>query len=561
MVKRRVDRGQAILLAVVGLLILAIGMYTSYNLSRAVYEKIQLQNAADAAAYSVATLEARTFNFISFANRAQVANYVQMLESQSLLSNATFIEGMTGWMGDVLISVGFWLRILAPEAGDLLVQAGRVLEANHDAWSAVIENAMEPWQPRFVQLKTAENSALYAVSLMLALSTAMQVADGAHHIAMDNDPDAQRTPISLALNGLNFASYISAFDAASLDMCSSDADSQRAKRLMAELVHASRRGTAPQTSEDFVVSRNALSTLENLLGSLASFEQAGSERQRRRARNAVQPFFDLLETLKLNFVGTGKMLVQGDRTFPDPDDTGEQRPDRSALVRADTLLAKDTITRRGSLSIFPGWQTDDGVFASVVSTPEAGLHCRYVKPADYGSPMPMRILVTLPRGNDFKCEREDNHIWRGLFGKGGIQPFLTFNPGLEPAVPLLSERTSFKQPSVWVALTKRPEAMALAGDRDLDFEIEQGRSGTAALDARIGEGGIMNTGLGAGMHAWARAQVYYHRPGAWQEPPNFFNPFWGARLAPKNVLIKGVGADLGLPSLFSQLVADNVMMH
>ena len=72
-------------LAVVAMVVLAVGMYTTYNLSRTVYEKIQLQNAADATAYSLATLEARTFNFIAFSNRAQVANYVQMLEAQSLL--------------------------------------------------------------------------------------------------------------------------------------------------------------------------------------------------------------------------------------------------------------------------------------------------------------------------------------------------------------------------------------------------------------------------------------------------------------------------------------------
>lgn len=35
-----------------------------------------------------------------------------------------------------------------------------------------------------------------------------------------------------------------------------------------------------------------------------------------------------------------------------------------------------------------------------------------------------------------------------------------------------------------------------------------------------------------GMHAWARSQVYYHRPGTWTEPPNMFNPFWRPKLSP-----------------------------
>ena len=29
-----------------------------------------------------------------------------------------------------------------------------------------------------------------------------------------------------------------------------------------------------------------------------------------------------------------------------------------------------------------------------------------------------------------------------------------------------------------------------------------------------------------------RAIAYYHRPGDWREPPNLFNPFWGAKLMP-----------------------------
>jgi hypothetical protein len=36
----------------------------------------------------------------------------------------------------------------------------------------------------------------------------------------------------------------------------------------------------------------------------------------------------------------------------------------------------------------------------------------------------------------------------------------------------------------------------------------------------------------SGMHAWARSQVYYHRPGTWAEPPNFFNPYWKPKLSP-----------------------------
>ncbi|MFC1482519.1 hypothetical protein ACFL51_01805 [Myxococcota bacterium] len=43
--------------------------------------------------------------------------------------------------------------------------------------------------------------------------------------------------------------------------------------------------------------------------------------------------------------------------------------------------------------------------------------------------------------------------------------------------------------------------------------------------------------------------VYYHRPGVWEEHPNFFNPFWRARLAP-------VGAKL--MNIFDQLIGSKI---
>ena len=41
----------------------------------------------------------------------------------------------------------------------------------------------------------------------------------------------------------------------------------------------------------------------------------------------------------------------------------------------------------------------------------------------------------------------------------------------------------------------------------------------------------MNQGMAGGMTVVARGQVYYHRPGNWNEQPNFFNPYWRPRLA------------------------------
>jgi len=54
-------------------------------------EKIQLQNAADAVAYSVSVLEARDLNYMSYMNRAMIANEVAVGQLVGLLSWASHI--------------------------------------------------------------------------------------------------------------------------------------------------------------------------------------------------------------------------------------------------------------------------------------------------------------------------------------------------------------------------------------------------------------------------------------------------------------------------------------
>ena len=55
----RRQRGQALPLGALGLLIMSLAIIATMNLGQAVHEKIKLQNSADAAAYSLAAMEAR----------------------------------------------------------------------------------------------------------------------------------------------------------------------------------------------------------------------------------------------------------------------------------------------------------------------------------------------------------------------------------------------------------------------------------------------------------------------------------------------------------------------
>src|ERR687893_693516 len=60
--------------------------------TRVLRQSFRLQNTADAAAYSMAAMEARAFNFYAYANRTQVSHYVSAMMWQSLLSLIYFAE-------------------------------------------------------------------------------------------------------------------------------------------------------------------------------------------------------------------------------------------------------------------------------------------------------------------------------------------------------------------------------------------------------------------------------------------------------------------------------------
>lgn len=72
-------RGQVLIVACLTFLMLAISMMASFSVSHAVHERVRLQIAADAHAFTIATLEARGFNTIGYMNRAIAGGIVAEL--------------------------------------------------------------------------------------------------------------------------------------------------------------------------------------------------------------------------------------------------------------------------------------------------------------------------------------------------------------------------------------------------------------------------------------------------------------------------------------------------
>ncbi len=191
---RRSEEGQALVLAAIFGLVLMLCVLGTVNLGRAVYDKVQLQAAADSAAYSAAALEARVMNFTAYTNRAMVVHYASLMAATSYLTWLHFIWAGLRPMLEILSAVPYVGPIAATIQNGLrallrtldagiaalapLLSAANVLlyglqeAAWHSVWLRLGkpiqpeahsgDSAAHPYQPLWPQLLPLANQAVFA---------------------------------------------------------------------------------------------------------------------------------------------------------------------------------------------------------------------------------------------------------------------------------------------------------------------------------------------------------------------------------------------------------------
>ncbi|MCP3136105.1 pilus assembly protein [Pyxidicoccus xibeiensis] len=122
-------RGQALVLFALTLLLLSVMVLMTLGFGMRAKERVEIQMAADAAAYSQAVATARTFNAIAVMNRAQVAHMVAMAGTQALISHSSqeFAAHNAVCPGDILpsewhdadMAAGAQVKSLQGQAGTL----------------------------------------------------------------------------------------------------------------------------------------------------------------------------------------------------------------------------------------------------------------------------------------------------------------------------------------------------------------------------------------------------------------------------------------------------------
>ena len=167
---RRSEEGQALVLAAIFGLVLMLCVLGTVNLGRAVYDKVQLQAAADSAAYSQAALEARVMNFTAYTNRAMVVHYASLMAATSYLTWVHFAWAGLKPLLDILDGVPF-IGPIATALGTALGALVRILDSGIAVLCPLLSSAN-------LMLYALQEGAWHAMWLRLGLPAAPEAHSG-----------------------------------------------------------------------------------------------------------------------------------------------------------------------------------------------------------------------------------------------------------------------------------------------------------------------------------------------------------------------------------------------
>lgn len=592
---RRANRGQTLVLAALTALVVCVALLATVHVGAAVHARVQAQDTADAAAYSLATLEARAFNFYAVANRTQASHYASAMLLQSLVSFAYSSEAILTDVYGVMRTLdpcaqeprGLWavtcpalkrVPVVGP-ALTFLDGALALLEGLVAAWQATLAASGLDEQLGAEAIPTLRtlNSALAHVSTAVMQATLSQVRAGAAEILLKNgaglvEPDLETSALAACLFD---RAHVREANGSPLDpnrhagtpllprARAEDDRTARAKRVMAQVANATRAScdeARPDCPAEFATRRSSVALprwLDPIRGLLEAAPRWGTSRLLTwglgRGVDDSEGGNYLREPVDTPGAGMA-MLAQGDVLGADDAYSLHLGPAQLAgipnpLACAVTDAPSDCWgdPRYGLRRDRPYrflletsvWATGDdepgvdrgGVHWRIaqVSGPRVRGWRRPTAPGALGAlglnevrkliaGMPVSIFVA-----NVQPLMDGNHRWPGL------APFMHFEPGQYAAAcdgagtrngrPDLARAAArfaeFNQPASWVRLQRRRQK----GPWRLNPAHRLGVHGQR-LEFGGEEGSVI-----------ARAQAYYHRPGSWAEPPNFFNPYWRARLA------------------------------
>ena len=234
------QRGQSSVFVIVFLSITILSLVFLYKAGMLTSKKMELQNAADGVAYSVAILEARDLNFMAYTNRAMVANEVAIGQAVGLASWPRHWESIAYYeyalCGGRLEPIGQIMVLLSwvPAAGSALVKMGQEIleqcvkirdeskDIFEDPGSGLASDVDSEIAIPLAQLMQQANQGLSDAQSIFHMGTLAYVVETINQVTEDNVSDNTAGDTTLSPYGLaallghlysfgHFAPYIDSY--------------------------------------------------------------------------------------------------------------------------------------------------------------------------------------------------------------------------------------------------------------------------------------------------------------------------------------------------------------
>lgn len=492
------EEGQALVLAAISMLILAICVMATMNLTFTASQKVRLQNAADAAAYSMAAYEARALNYMAYTNRAMVVQYASQMNILAIVSYLSFTMTIFRMLGQIpYIGIVFQIVAFIQEIFFWIIEVASMI---------------------FVPAMDVINLFLSASQAAISGAMLQRTSVAAFQEVRDYDPSYQLSNLSPVNPAQLWTNTVRTSIIPALNPPDNDED--RLNRLiMTEIANSARNdwtaygGRPTQITLGLIpryASLNLNAGLVFQMGKIARTELGSRSDGGSGFIGGIVGRTDEIysaDTFYLNIGIQGILTVDFEATF---------------WVNADRQLGGHDVQVTGPRvsscpipSYLGGCSFLNWILRPVLEPMQQSLQ-QFIQQNFRNSPLP--------------------HIHFGQM------PYARFRP--QP-----SAETLFNQPAVAVLVTMPTTELETRGApivsryganlglssanstlaRDYNGLKQPPRRGyTTGVDMRPGQ--ALAGAPVAGLHAASAALAYYHRPGDWREPPNLFNPLWGAKL-------------------------------
>ncbi|MBL8952512.1 MAG: hypothetical protein JNK82_17160 [Myxococcaceae bacterium] len=461
----RARRGQVLPLACVSLLFMAVMMLISFNLTNVVHEKIRLQNYSDAQAFSMATVEARAFNYLAYSNRASAAAFVTIASlhgfyaianmAPQLLRGAAVAMGVEA-LAELAVCIATWGSSCCNHIHSPIMQA---VEFANDASDA--DDTLSDWEDPFNDAVEALWDAvgnIHREQDMVLMSAMNRVRTGFNESSGLKTTARNASDLAPSLGALNAQAISCTTEGSQWDSCDAVKSEDERAEIYTGIINASR----PTFSHH--IGQMGLDYLP-IIGDAWSDLTYG-----------IPAFYG------------GDHAIADDSCSPEQGDKGE-------LACGDVPFA-GFIGSREDLPGVGGWAGSE-----IVSDEGGGDH----SPSGAHDPDHDKFKG-IP-----KCVQDKECFINRRFKKGEVETWSTDVLALYRQD--LSERTKKDMSRPWL----------LGDDGKLSIEAgapSQNQNGVLDLKPNR-EGGAVS-----------RAVVYFHCPGKWPRPPNYFDPFWNSKLHP-----------------------------